>query len=67
MHQAYFPAAVFPDLNPIEKFFSRLKSLLSKAGRRTFEGLVSGIRDILQTVTPEECGNCFKACGYAVS
>jgi transposase len=56
-----------PDLNPIEKFYSRLKSLLRKAGRRTLEGLVSGIAEVAQTVTPRECSNYFKACGYAVS
>ena len=56
-----------PDLNPIEKFFSRLKALLRKAGRRTLEGLLSGISDVLQTVTPKECGNYFKACGYVLS
>lgn len=56
-----------PDLNPIEKFYSRLKSLLRKAGRRTLEGLLSGIAEVVQTVTPEECGNYFRACGYAAS
>lgn len=56
-----------PDLNPIEKFYSRLKSLLRKAGKRTLEGLLSGIAEVLRTVTPEECGNYFKACGYAVT
>ena len=56
-----------PDLNPIEKFYSRLKSLLRKAGKRTLEGLLSGIAEVVRSITPEECGNYFKACGYVAS
>jgi len=59
----YLPA-YSPDLNPIENFFSKLKSLLRKAGERSFEGLVEAISQILDTVSQTECSNYFSAAGY---
>jgi len=56
-----------PDLNPIEKFFARLKTLLRKAAKRTVDGLWMEIGDLLDTVTPEECSNYFKSSGYVRS
>ncbi len=53
-----------PDLNPIEKFFARLKALLRKAAKRTVGGLWAEIGDLLETVTPEECSNYFYSSGY---
>ena len=43
-----------PDLNPIEKFFSKLKALLRKAAKRTVEELWTEVGDLLDTVSPEE-------------
>jgi transposase len=53
-----------PDLNPIEPFFAKPKALLRKAAKRTAEALWTEIGDLLSTVTPEECGNCFPSAGY---
>ena len=53
-----------PDLNPIEKFFARLKALLRKAAKRTVDALWTEIGDLLGTVTPEECRNYFHSSGY---
>ena len=53
-----------PDLNPIEKFFSKLKALLRKAAKRTIDALWKEIGDLLNTVTPDECSNFFASCGY---
>ena len=53
-----------PDLNPIENFFSKFKSLLCKAAERTFDALLERICNILQMVTPLECENYFSAIGY---
>ena len=36
-----------PDLNPIEKFFSKLKALLRKAEQRTVDGLWNAIGCLL--------------------
>ena len=56
-----------PDLNPIEKFFARLKALLRKAAKRTVGALWTEIGDLLETVTPEECSNYFHSSGYVGS
>lgn len=53
-----------PDLNPIEKMFSKLKALLRKACKRTVDALWSEIGRILDVFTPQECENYFRSCGY---
>lgn len=56
-----------PDLNPIEKFFAKLKALLRKAAKRTVEALWTEIGDLLNTVTPEECKHYFQSAGYVTT
>ncbi|MBI4366058.1 MAG: transposase [Deltaproteobacteria bacterium] len=51
-----------PDLNPIEKFFSKLKALLRKAAARSVEALWEVLGRCLDAVAPEECCNYFKSC-----
>ncbi len=41
-----------PDLNPIEEAFSKIKSILRKAGARTREALVEAMAGALRAVTP---------------
>ena len=53
-----------PDLNPIEKFFSKLKALLRKAAKRSREALWEEIGELLKSVSSSECMNYFKSCGY---
>ncbi len=53
-----------PDLNPIEKFFAKLKALLRKAATRSVDALWNEIGALLTTVTPEECSNYLASCGY---
>ena len=53
-----------PDLNPIEKFFSKLKARLRKAAKRDIEALWKEIGELLNTVSPSECTNYFASCGY---
>jgi transposase len=53
-----------PDLNPIEKFFSKLKALLRKAATRTVDSLWTTIGSLLQALTPNECSNYFRSCQY---
>lgn len=53
-----------PDLNPIEKFFAKLKALLRKAAKHSIETLWKEIGEVLNTVAPSECENLFAACGY---
>jgi transposase len=56
-----------PDLNPIEKAFSKLKSLLRKAAKRTITELESYLGEALDAFSPEECANYFRSCGYAAT
>ena len=53
-----------PDFNPIEMVFSKLKAHLRKAATRTVEDLWRAIAAALDTLTPQECANCFSAAGY---
>jgi transposase len=53
-----------PDFNPIEKAFSRLKAMLSKAGERTVSGLWRLIGKLVDILKPDECANYFTSCGY---
>ena len=50
-----------PDLNPIEKAFSKLKTLLRKAKARTYDDLWKAVGQICDLFTPQECRNYFKA------
>ena len=59
----YLPA-YYPDLNPIEQVFSKLKALLRKAAERTVPRLWRRIRSILRTITKSECRNFFRHAGY---
>jgi transposase len=53
-----------PDLNPIEKLFSKLKTLLRRAAQRSTEELWQEIGEVLNTVTSSECANYFASSGY---
>ena len=49
-----------PDLNPIEKAFSKLKTLLRKRKARTYDDLWKAVGHICDLFTPQECWNYFK-------
>jgi len=53
-----------PDLNPIEKLFSKLKTLLRKAATRTTDALWDEFGQVLVSFSPRECANYFAAAGY---
>ncbi len=53
-----------PDLNPIEKMFSKLKALLRKAAKRTVDALWTEIGNLLDHFSPDECKNYFASSGY---
>ena len=53
-----------PDLNPIEKVFSKVKALLRFAAARTKDALWDAIAFALDAVTPNDCRNVFRSCGY---
>lgn len=53
-----------PDLNPIEKLFAKLKTLLRKAEIRTVEALWQHIGTLIDAFSAQECANYFASCGY---
>lgn len=59
----YLPA-YSPDLNPIEKLWSKVKSWLRRAAAKTFETVVDAIGLALRSVSNIECRNYFTSCGY---
>jgi transposase len=55
-----------PDLNPIEKAWSKLKLLLRSAKARTREVLDQAITDLLPQITPDNAQAWFRFSGYGV-
>ncbi len=53
-----------PDLNPIEKFFAKLKHFLRKAAARSIDAVCNAIAETLETTAPQECLNYFIEAGY---
>lgn len=60
----FFLPKYSPDLNPIEKYFAKLKHWLRKAARRTPQAVYSAISKILPKTKPHECSNFFAQAGY---
>jgi transposase len=53
-----------PDMNPIEKAYSKLKAYLRKIAERTVTGLMRALETCADIFKPAECKNYFNACGY---
>lgn len=53
-----------PDLNPIEKLWSKTKAWLRRASARDFDSLMTQIARALNDVDAHECGNYLASCGY---
>ena len=66
-HQAsihYLPA-YSPDLNPIEKMWSKVKQILRGIKARTDEELFTGVGKALDLVSATDAEGWFTSCGYA--
>jgi len=63
--QVLFLPAYSPDLNPIEKMWSKVKSLLRGAEARTAADLITAIGQALARVTPKDALGWFVSCGYS--
>ncbi len=53
-----------PDMNPIEKAYSKLKAFLRKIAERTVAGLLAALAACADIFKPAECERYFRACGY---
>jgi len=56
-----------PDLNPIEKMWSKIKTYLRNTGARTEQTLQEAISLALATVTAQDAQGWFSSCGYTAS
>jgi transposase len=63
--QILFLPAYSPDLNPIEKMWSKVKAHLRTAEARTLSTLIQAIGSALQSVTRQDAINWFASCGYS--
>ena len=55
-----------PDLNPIEKCWSKVKTSLRKTKARTYDELLNALALALRAVSPQDAAAWFTHCGYAV-
>jgi transposase len=55
-----------PDLNPIEKAWSKFKQFLRSAKARTAEALDQAVTEALNTITAENAKAWFRHCGYGI-
>jgi len=63
--QVMFLPAYSPDLNPIEKMWSKVKTYLRAAEARNSSSLVEAIGAALQRITRQDAMNWFASCGYS--
>lgn len=55
-----------PDLNPIEKAWSKLKQLLRGVKARTAQALEQAVAEALKTITADNAFAWFAHCGYRI-
>jgi transposase len=56
-----------PDFNPIELAFAKLRAFLRAARPATFDQIVELVARALQLLTPQECRNFVRHCGYRLA
>jgi len=61
-----FLPAYSPDLNPIEKMWSKIKALLRSAEARTPEQLDEAISMAFSKITAKDAAGYFASCGYSI-
>ena len=62
--QLWFLPPYSPDLNPIEKMWSKIKSILRTLKARTEKALINAIAKALEAVTISDVNGWFESCGY---
>jgi len=60
----YYLPAYSPDLNPIEKMWSKIKAILRTLKARTKDTLINAIAKALDKVTANDAKGWFESCGY---
>ena len=62
--EVWFLPPYSPDLNPIEKMWSKIKAILRTFKARTEEALINAIAKALEAVTASDAKGWFESCGY---
>jgi transposase len=65
--QVRFLPPYSPDFNPIEKRWSKVKTLLRSAKARTDDALLAAIGTALSRVTARDAEGWFASCGYSIN
>jgi transposase len=63
--QVLFLPAYSPDLNPIEKMWSKIKETLRSTQARTQSDLLRAIASAFESVSSRDAMNWFASCGYS--
>ena len=63
IHYAYLPP-YSPDLNPIEKMWSKMKAILRKQKVRVASELPEAVKKVLEMIRHTDCEGWFHAYGY---
>ena len=62
--EVLFLPAYSPDLNPIEKMWSKLKEFLRSVEARSRPSLIEAIASALETITAQDVINWLASCGF---
>ena len=62
--EVLFLPAYSPDLNPIEKMWSKVKAILRRLKPRTTEEIHDAVRQALKEITASDARGWFESCGY---
>lgn len=62
--EVWFLPPYSPDLNPIEKMWSKIKSILRTLKARTEKALINAIAQALDAVSTDNAKGWFVSCGY---
>jgi transposase len=65
MTEVLFLPPYSPDLNPIEKVWSKLKEFLRTAQARTQPSLIEATASALEAISAQDAINWFASCGYS--
>ena len=65
--EIWFLPPYSPDLNPIEKMWSKIKVILRTLKARTEQALIDAIAKALDAVTANDAKGWFESCGYTFS
>ena len=65
--EIWFLPPYSPDLNPIEKMWSKIKAILRTLKARTEQALVDAIAKALDAITASDAKGWFESCGYIFS